>query len=49
MFAWHYSTLYHVAINKTRLIIAEGDQLLDATIVACLAILLSSSGVTHMH
>ena len=26
----------------------EGDQLLDATIVASLAILLSSAGVTHM-
>ena len=27
----------------------EGDQLLDATIVASLAILLSSAGATHMH
>ena len=38
-----------MAINEASLIMVEGDQLLDATIVASLAILLSSSGVTHMH
>ena len=38
-----------MAINKARLIVVEGDQLLDATIVASLAILLSSAGVIHMH
>ena len=48
MFTWHYLTLYHVAINKTSLVVVEGDQL-DATIVASLAILLSSARVTHMH
>ena len=31
------------------MIVVKGDQLLDATIVASLAILLSSNGVTHMH
>ena len=38
-----------MAINKASLIVVKGDQLLDATIVASLAILLSSAGVTHMH
>ena len=37
-----------MAINEACLILVEGDQLLDATIVASLAILLSA-GVTHMH
>ena len=49
MFAWHYLALYQMAINKARLIMVKGDQLLDATIVASLAILLSSIGVTHTH
>ena len=49
MFAWHYLTLCYVAINEASFIVAEVDQLLDATIVASLAILLSSSVVTHMH
>ena len=49
MFTWHYSTLYHVAVNEASLIVVEGDQLLDATIVASLAILLSSARATHMH
>ena len=49
MFAWHFSTLYYVAINKASLIVVEGNQLLDATIVVSLAISLSSAGVTHMH
>ena len=34
---------------EVSLIVVEGDQLIDATIVACLATLLSSAGVTHMH
>ena len=38
MFAWHYLTLYHMAINKASLIMVEGDQLLDATIVTSMAI-----------
>ena len=38
-----------MAINKASLIMVEGDQLLDATIVASLAIFLSSAGVTYMH
>ena len=38
-----------MAINKANLIIVKGNQLLDATIVASLAISLSSAGVTHMH
>ena len=38
-----------MAINEASLIVVEGNQLLDATIVASLAILLSSAGVTHMH
>ena len=38
-----------MAINKASLIMVKGNQLLDATIVASLAILLSSVGVTHMH
>ena len=38
-----------MAINKARLIVVKGDQLLDATIVASLAILLSSAGVIHMY
>ena len=49
MFVWHCSTLCHLTINEASLIMAKGDQLLDATIVASLAILLSSSGVTHTH
>ena len=49
MFAWHYSTLYHMAINKARLIVVKGNQLLDVTIVASLAIFLSSSRVIHTH
>ena len=38
-----------MAINKAGLIVVKGDQLLDATIVASLAIFQSSAGVTHMH
>ena len=38
-----------MAINEDSLIMVEGNQLLDSTIVASLAILLSSAGVTHMH
>ena len=38
-----------MAINEASLIMIEGDQLQDATIMASLAILLSSAGVTHMH
>ena len=38
-----------MAINEVSLIMVKGDWLLDATIVASLAILLSSCGVTHMH
>ena len=38
-----------MAINKASLIVVKGNQLLDATIVASLAILLSSAGATHMH
>ena len=38
-----------MAINEASLIIVKGNQLLDTTIVASLAILLSSAGVTHMH
>ena len=38
-----------MAINEASLIIVEGNQLLDATTVVSLAILLSSAGVTHMH
>ena len=38
-----------MVINEASLIIVKGDQLLDTTIVASLAILLSSAGVTHMH
>ena len=38
MFTWHYSILCHMAINKASLIVVNGDQLLDATIVASLAI-----------
>ena len=49
MFAWHYLTLCHVAINKASMIMAEGDQLLDAIVLASLAILLSSARVTHIH
>ena len=37
-----------MAINEVSLIVVEGDQLLDATIVVSLAILLSSAGLTHM-
>ena len=49
MFTWHYSTLYHMAIKEVSLIAVKGHQLLDATIVASLAISLNSAGVTHMH
>ena len=49
MFAWNYFILCHVAINKTSLIVVKGNQLLDTTIVASLAILLSSAGITHIH
>ena len=49
MISWHYSTLYHVAINEASLIVVKGAQLLDATIVASLAILLSSSRATNIH
>ena len=42
-------TLYYVAINKASLIVVKGYQLLDAIIVASLAIFLSSAGPTHMH
>ena len=49
MFAWHYLTLYHMAINKVSLIVVKGNLMLDSTIVASLAILLSSAGVTHMY
>ena len=49
MFTWYYSTLCHMAINKASLIVVKGDQLLDATIVASLAILLGSTRVTHTH
>ena len=38
-----------MAINEANLIMVEGNQLLDATTVASLAILLGSSGVTHIH
>ena len=38
-----------MAINKATPIVVKGDQLLDATIVASLAISLSGAGVTHMH
>ena len=37
-----------MAINKSSLIVVEGDLLLDATIVTSLAILLCSAGVTQM-
>ena len=49
MFAWHHLTLCHAAIKEASLIVVGGDQLLDATIVASLAILLSSAGVTYKH
>ena len=42
-------TLCHIGINEARLIVVVCDQLLDATIVASLAISISSTGVTHMH
>ena len=48
MFAWQYLTLYHVTMNEAILIVVKGNQLLDATIVVGLAILLSSTEVTHM-
>ena len=48
MFTWHYSTLCYISIKKASLIVIEGDQLLDATIMASLAILLSSAEATHM-
>ena len=49
MFAWNYSILYRMAINEASLIVVEGNQLLDTTIVASLAILLSSARVNHTH
>ena len=49
MLAWRYLTLCHIAINEASLIVVEGNQLLDATIIASLAILLNKAGVTHMH
>ena len=49
MFTWNYSTLYHLALNKASLIMVKGNQLLDATIVPSLAILLSNAGATYMH
>ena len=48
MFTWN-STLYCMAINEASLIVVKGNHLLDATIVASLAILRSSAEVTHMH
>ena len=38
-----------MAINEVSLIVVKGNQLLDATIVASLAILLNSAGVTHLY
>ena len=38
-----------MAINKASLIVVKANQLLDATIVASLAILLSSARASHMH
>ena len=38
-----------MTIDEVSLIMVKGNQLLDATIMASLAILLSSAGVTHMH
>ena len=38
-----------MAIIEARLIMVEGNQLLDAIIVTSLAIFLSSAGATHMH
>ena len=38
-----------MAINGAGLIVVKGNLLLDTTIVASLAILQSSAGVTHMH
>ena len=38
-----------MAINEASLIKVKANQLLDATTVASLAILLSSGGVTQMH
>ena len=38
-----------MAINEASLIVVEGELLLDATILASLAISLSSAGVSHMH
>ena len=38
-----------MAINKGSLIVVKGNQLLDATIVAVLVILISSAGVPHTH
>ena len=37
-----------MAINEASLIVVKGNHLLDATIVASLAISRSSAGVTHM-
>ena len=48
MFICLYLTLYHIAINEASVIMFEGNQLLDATIVAIQSILLSAR-VTHMH
>ena len=49
MFAWHYLTIYHVAINMASLIMVKGSLLLDATIVASLAIFLGNARVSYMH
>ena len=49
MLTWYYSILCHVAINEASLIMVEGNQMLHATTVASLTILLNSAGTTHMH
>ena len=46
MFAWHFPILSHMPINEASLVVVEGNQLLDITTVASLAILLSSAMVT---
>ena len=38
MFTWNYQILYFMAVNEVSLIVVEGNQLLDVTIVASLAI-----------
>ena len=49
MFAWHYYDFMSHGYKQASLIVVKCNQLLDATIVASLAILLSSAEVTHMH